>query len=855
MINNEVTSFPIDEKFQRAMEFAKNKKDLNNSAGLSNLYVIQKVDMDGNLIDEYYGENLMTDYGMSQFFISNGTFPSNMYIGNGTGSFGVATNELLSTITTTASTSVSTKISYDYPLYYDKISGLITCVAKYLECYFDYNISGVTSDVSITEYGLGTAYNALWTHSWVYDITGSQTTITKNLNERLNITVYLCMSYYETLITNNYANGIYTVITSMRRFFENKMYEASVGTFKRDTTTTRTKTNTSSGLMNNQIVRNTNMGMINIYNDNTVDGDYVDGFYQYTQGFITFERQLIPVAEPVDMIASLNNLESTTCLSDSMGRVGYIPFTQLALTSMSLFNFKTGKWDNTENVVGDSNVWYNELPMSTTMGNPIYYTNNNTVQLMYVHVNIKTDDPITSLTNVHLETVYVTDKYWDVTSWVLLNDPSNIPAELQTKRYWITTTNAISLEPVRALTKLKLIQTKGDVIPYAKNPYNSYEFTYGNYDYDWYIRSSTLYSQTHGTSYTIPASGSNRVYYSYDKWLITIGTLSNGNFTIADTSDLSITPTFETISPAYNTSFVANTTYNNCTGTGIFCLQDIISVAGNRKTAILNLQSGSPVLKMITTDMSCCIANTSKIAYISGSSLIIEDESTSSIVNTITLPTDIDINIIVGHSNYVWISNGIDRTYVINITSGVATLCKSPILINNVRYTHISFVDDVILISSTNTGGKANVIDVISDPTQIKYLTDFEKEANSTTTWYDYDITYVHGNTLAVILRMRSSSGNRAINVIGDLGRFLKMDEVVYYTNSPNGTSFVPFGEFVLDHQNRRVPIENYLQHRIIGTTNTITSINAIKQITNKQWMQTITNIPQFNGLPPGKKQ
>ena len=98
-------SHPVDKLYERAMTFAKNKTSKEgSSAGISNLYVLQKIDKDGNVTGEYYGMNMMTDYGMNQYFLQNATFPTNIYIGNGTGSFNHTTNALLSAVTTTAST-------------------------------------------------------------------------------------------------------------------------------------------------------------------------------------------------------------------------------------------------------------------------------------------------------------------------------------------------------------------------------------------------------------------------------------------------------------------------------------------------------------------------------------------------------------------------------------------------------------------------------------------------------------------------------------------------------------------------------------------------------------------------------
>lgn len=148
---------PLDPLYQRAMRFAKNKI-AGAHGGLSNVYVIQKTNLDGDVVGEYYGMNLMTDFGMSQYFVANASFPTTIYIGNGTGTFNHTTNTLISPIVTTGSTLSDGTKSFNYPLYYDNISGLITCMSKFITAYFDYNITGITDTISITEYGLGSAW-------------------------------------------------------------------------------------------------------------------------------------------------------------------------------------------------------------------------------------------------------------------------------------------------------------------------------------------------------------------------------------------------------------------------------------------------------------------------------------------------------------------------------------------------------------------------------------------------------------------------------------------------------------------------------------------------------------------------
>ena len=117
-----------DPIYERAIEFAKHYMKEHDTVGFSNMYVIRRLDADGNVLGEYYGMNLMTDYGMQQYFIENGganNFPQTIYFGNGVGAITVAENSLISQISNISSTLVSGTIMYDYPLYYAVETGLI----------------------------------------------------------------------------------------------------------------------------------------------------------------------------------------------------------------------------------------------------------------------------------------------------------------------------------------------------------------------------------------------------------------------------------------------------------------------------------------------------------------------------------------------------------------------------------------------------------------------------------------------------------------------------------------------------------------------------------------------------------
>lgn len=168
-----------------------------NTGHVSNVYVARLYSPNGD-VKEYYGMNLLTDLGFNQFFNtdSNINFASDLYVGDGTGSFDKTSSQLMSALFDGAAAStVDSSILYNYPLYYARgdqnDNGRITTVTRYKMFRYNENIENVLSDVVISEYGVGTAWNALWTHSYVYDL---QETVQLSSNIQVNVWTLRCSS-------------------------------------------------------------------------------------------------------------------------------------------------------------------------------------------------------------------------------------------------------------------------------------------------------------------------------------------------------------------------------------------------------------------------------------------------------------------------------------------------------------------------------------------------------------------------------------------------------------------------------------------------------------------------------------
>ena len=287
-----------DSTYFKAIEFGKQFRKRHHIEGMSNIYVAQLFDLDGNLVDEKYGMNVMTDYGMNKMFTDHATFPTNVYIGSGDGIIGPDSSSMLQQQwSEPAIVTDSTKANY--PMFFDSTPvdpelRVITCVSRYCICKFTYSIGG--GSLSITEYGIGTSPTQLWTHSFVYDSLGRQSMVNKLQNTELVLTIFLCMSFNEKMITDAWSNGKALLITTMNRFY-NEMGFVSTGvnvtnkpyTFKANgSVCERVGTGgsgfgyTTTGFKNENDQRwvqiNTNMGEYTITTVNTDNnGGYVDG--------------------------------------------------------------------------------------------------------------------------------------------------------------------------------------------------------------------------------------------------------------------------------------------------------------------------------------------------------------------------------------------------------------------------------------------------------------------------------------------------------------------------------------------------------------------------------------------------
>lgn len=896
----------VDEKYERALNFAKNHGNVFKHNGISNLYVLTLTDKDGNIIDEKYGSNLLTDYGISQWMTTSTDFPTTVYIGNGTDNFGVSSNTLVSALTTTGSTVSSSTINYKYPLYYDSITGLVTCTCKFASVYFPATTTGLTEDVRVTEYGLGTAYNLLWTHAWVYDNTGQQSDIVKYADVQLNIDVYMCLSYNESMILDDWVNSKYKAITTMQQFMSNSnhMKPSNVYTYKRyNQKSPCSITNTVSALTDNNITLTTNVGNVTIYPEsNTTASDksgygYMDGFCQYTKGCMFVERHLKPKSIPFDVVAKSDYAKASTnaCISSRFGAVdSTTPFTQADISAVYLYDHKTHAFDNPESFINDSSTWYTEDLMKCTFEMPLYYKVNNTIETLYLFQNINREDPIVKFNDTGVSVIYACDKYWDSSTWIRISNIDNIPANLRSKPYYLTNTFSLSLDPIRESTGLKLTPPLGGIINY--DFYTASQGVYrtcDNFEYGWFLRGDICYvpkSNIHFNVTNEPHDGTSFVF-TYGKWMVVLfNNTSAGVVKAYDMSNLATIPTpTEVVIPSATITNIRANMMRSYNGNGLLVLQGI-SVPESYVIDMRDENAVTGTMVISTARHSCSIWGTTKMAYISSDNinvLNIYDIDTQAVVNTCEIPsqyTSSTIKDMIGHSNYVWLTGYSSGSimHMFDITSGAVSACTgystsvttnwSSSLLNSYNMTA---VDDCLILY--NKSLDCNIFIKLSNPTNIENPISILGLNSSSYEYFKYngnfgrifDLRYINnGKTLACLTSYTptnnygTSTYKGIFECIFDMGRYLDTgtttNELTYiYTNNSsntlNNTGICPFGEFYVSGT-KRIPISHYLPHRIVGKTNTISTVGTIQNITNKQYTTVLTNLPDFRGLRPGKE-
>lgn len=887
-----------DVKFNNAMKFVKNFQNIHN--GISNIYVFTTTDVDGNITSEHYGMNLMTNYGFKQIYSVGKSFNASnnlkLYVGSGVDDISVLSNSMENiSFNGLAATNTDTDKQYNYPMYYsageNDGEGLITLISRFLVCTYPYDITNFPDPVYISEYGLGESPTALWTHSHVYDIKGNKTSITKNPNEMLTITVYMCLSFYEHIIQNGWSktynhnvpsdwHNRYTVLTTNQIMY-NRMRESSINTYKRNNSIFDRSSNASRTVdtsNDNVYTNSTVMSPFTIYSGGGNDSGYIDGFVQRCSGYNNIEPQFLNIPENVEMINLFSDTPSDyRGFANKFGKVPdnisnwslekYPTITTLFDAKAYLFNVNTGDWSNELDIYNPDDKWYTETSLETNLAQPIYYSNNGEIFVAYLYQNLRPDDPIKKIDST-ITTIYATNKYWDYNSWIWLNDYNNIPLEAQTAKYFITNTNTTSLSVHRESDSFHLLE-KGT----NKNGYEQYNFkqVYGckpqcdNYEFGWFMYDDTIYIPSNNTSFTI-GNKSNTESMTYNKWLVTFNSVDN-KYYVTDMSSVTSafpSPVEKSIQYSGESDINVNSLtqcYRTKTDTGLICMQ----ATNVSKANVIDLRNEWKQ-QIFPWKLSTAIWGKNQIAYIENNSReikIFDFDVNGNVGGPIPFPENMDdVSFMFAHTNYLWFTDGNTHTYYVNLSDN--NYEPQPCINNvkyysNLQYVKISAVKDCIIIYKYNDTniGNAYYVKISEDVSRPMTLSDFQENLN-TGQRIDFNLRYVQNNSL-VLLITRGYGNDGSDNRVIDFGQYITNNNVSrYYHYSDNLCGFHLYGENIIYKTNQKVPIINYMPIKVTGKTNTITTMNNIKHLSNKQWLISFTNYPAWgyeitgNGTPPG---
>ena len=877
----------IDPIFQRAMKFAQNFKKAHDKQTISNIYVIQRKDSEGNVLEEKYGMNLMTHYGMQQFFSNNlPAFPTKLYVGagGGGGSFDGSTKTLITPLSSNNATVVNSTIYYNLPFYYDRTSGLVTTVCRYLVASLPTNFDNWYYDIDIYEYGIGSDVDNLWTHSWVYDNFGSIGNITKHPNEELVFTVFLCMSYPTNMINTQWALGKHMVITTPQRFFANHMRPTNIKTFKRySIMQDRTVTASQEAAIDNQYTIHANMNEITIINGDTAEAGYVDGFINISPGFFEIERAYM---SPVCQIDTVMKPDTASCenpegYSDTFGKQGFLPFSQADIQHSYTYNPLTNLYDLPDTYVQSANRWYDETSLEHGCAQKLlYYGQTGTLSTLYVYVNMKTDDPIIKVEG-NLLTVYATNEYWDRSKWVYIRDLDNIPSTCdildgggnplnpRCMKYWLTSSNAEDLKPVRASQKFAYIDSSGNFtyshnfgsLPKLMNDVLS------SFDYHWFLINSTVYMLDTNTTLRMTQSSTDYTSIkSYTNGKVIV-TLVNGSDSYSYADMTAVTPAAVSVQ---NSGGIAD--LKSCYVTDSKTGRLVISDTSGSKLLKINFTDETNVTDVCINNcvLACAIQQTSYYAMIDSANpkkVIIKNFDTDVTVQEFTV-TGNNPTLIFGYQNQVYISDCSTYTQVGYIDTGVIEACDTNDRFNgdwcggNLKYLRIDSVHDYLVIhrwDQRDTNTYAYTFRY-RQPTQVKRLGLNPDSYHSYSAISLHELNETNGTRTTVMIiafGYYPNYGNSGIRMVAvDLSRYKESDQsdtsaALVMPDRSDMQRWIPYGDHII-YGSHTFPIANVIKHRIVGTTDTVSTVDAYKNIRNKFWTTVVTNISPWNGKPPG---
>lgn len=424
-----------------------------------NVYHIISEDRDGNVTDEKFGINCMTDDGLYKYF-RNSTPRPYLYIGTGTAIPPTSSNSMTSPITTSSAIGTGDYLNNVFlNQKYDSTTKVTTARFLATQGYFDY--TAFPEDKTITEIGVGNSTNDLLYHARVYDASGEPSSIVKHINERLTIRVYVTTGMkVKKIVEDGWTNNVYKLISLAKLSFPGCGGGNGYVTLRMDAIHNHAAY-FASGMKTLRNDTNTVSSGIGTMQETNIGNYLIEDAHKYINTVaITpggYAGEFIMVSKP--RLASPMTLESehiytgplSNDLTHCFGQAypadgnytrefyGELPVVDADIQSLYRYSFVDHDWTIQESYVNPTTTQYDSWWLMWSITDTEYFESSSSYREFRVFLNQYTNAPITKIVN-RGATFYATDEYWDTSTWVQISDPNNVPVALQGKRYYCTFT-------------------------------------------------------------------------------------------------------------------------------------------------------------------------------------------------------------------------------------------------------------------------------------------------------------------------------------------------------------------------------------------------------------------------------
>lgn len=473
---------------------------------LKNIYHFETWDKDGNKTGEAYGDNIITADGLSGWGDGYYSPDPRIWFGTGTGTPRTTDTGMFNQLYLATS---ATNGFVSYPQEYDPITGIITQKTRiHQNITIPYNISGVTTDRNITEFGIGSQYS-MCTHGLIRDEHGEPSYIVKRVNEQMTVAVYISASVHErfyqdlfdngflgffplrNLITGQWAGVVASVSPKFHLSGETLVPNDKEGNDPYSYYANFRNTGAAAYGPNNGQVGRIEFTTPEFTIENGVHFETCAN-WSTSKSEIKTGAKLVSTAD-TDISIPFRNDESES-LEFNYGRTN--AWNSEYFNNMFRITYASA-WDNRNAngripVIDISNLhsyMYNHIEKDWDIEDEIEYEpdvewrtrNWHVQQLVYmrdmngiardvaVFTNDNVDAPIYAFSNSGIN-LYATDKWWDPDSWSLIEDLSNLDPSQRNARYYlyIRTSGSVVLYPDRHWKKPKYVLSQ----TYNYTPYD-----------------------------------------------------------------------------------------------------------------------------------------------------------------------------------------------------------------------------------------------------------------------------------------------------------------------------------------------------------------------------------------------